>query len=143
MTTERLDLNDLATAAGDEPYRGAPDGARIGHIHLRVGDTDAAEKFYVGAVGLKVTRGGRIGATFMSSGGYHHHVGANIWHSRGAGPRDPQRAGLNWFAIEAADDAALDTAKAGLERAGVPVAARDGAFEVSDPWGTRLRLARG
>ena len=30
----------------------------------------------------------RHGATFMSSGGYHHHVAGNVWHSAGAGRRD-------------------------------------------------------
>ena len=44
----------------------------------------------------------------MSSGGYHHHVGANVWHSDGAGLRDPDRAGLAWFSIETADQSALD-----------------------------------
>ena len=58
-------------------------------------------------VGLELTRR-RGGATFMSSGGYHHHVGANVWHSAGAGRRDPERAGLAWFSMEAADSAALD-----------------------------------
>jgi catechol 2,3-dioxygenase len=78
----------------------------------------------------------------MSSGGYHHHVGANIWHSRGAGLRDPQRAGLNWFAIEAADEAAFTAAKANLERAGVAAAESNGTLALTDPWGTRLRIVR-
>ena len=43
----------------------------------------------------------------MSSGRYHHHVGSNTWHSAGAGKRDDDRAGLSWFAIEAADPAEL------------------------------------
>ena len=57
----------------------------------------------------------------MSSGGYHHHVGANVWHSDGAGPRDDDRAGLAWFSVEAADEATYDATAARLkaaERAG-------------------------
>ena len=98
MQTKQLDIEAIlrevepATAA----YPAAPDGLRIGHIHLRVGNVEQAEQFYRGAVGLDLTRR-RGGATFMSSGGYHHHVGANVWHSDGAGPRDEDRAGLAWF----------------------------------------------
>src|SRR4051794_26250471 len=38
MANERLDLDDLAAQAGNTSHAGAPDGLRIGHIHLRVGD---------------------------------------------------------------------------------------------------------
>ena len=106
MTTAALDLDDLARAAGNEGFSGAPDGLRVGHIHLRVGDIDQAEKFYHDVIGLDVIRR-RGGATFMSSGRYHHHVGSNVWHSAGAGMRDPNRAGLAWFAFEAADTARI------------------------------------
>jgi catechol 2,3-dioxygenase len=75
---------------------------RIGHIHLRVGNVATAEAFYCGVLGLDVTRR-RTGATFLSSGGYHHHVAVNVWHSNGAGTRDGKRAGLDWFAMEIND----------------------------------------
>ena len=38
MATDRLDLDNLAADAGNTAYAGAPDGLRVGHIHLRVGD---------------------------------------------------------------------------------------------------------
>jgi catechol 2,3-dioxygenase len=142
MTTERLNLNDLAAAAGNQQWAGAPDGLRIGHIHLRVGDVGTAEKFYAEAIGLRVTREGRHGATFMSSGGYHHHVGANVWHSPHAGIRDPARAGLSWFAIEASDDAAFERVKASLAKARVTSTANGAGIETADPWGTRVRIVR-
>jgi catechol 2,3-dioxygenase len=144
MQTKQLDVEailtevDPATAA----YPAAPEGLRIGHIHLRVGDVAKAEEFYRGALGLELTRR-RGGATFMSSGGYHHHVGANVWHSEGAGRRDGDRAGLSWFSIEAADNAAFETAKARLTAANAPVSAAADGLETADPWGTRLRLVKG
>ena len=67
MATDRLDLDNLAADAGNASYAGAPDGLRIGHIHLRVGDLAATQKFYSDAVGLDPTAG-RGGALFMSSG---------------------------------------------------------------------------
>jgi len=80
MATDRLDLDTLAADAGNTAYAGAPDGLRVGHIHLRVGDLVPTEQFYSGIVGLNPTAG-RGGALFMSSGRYHHHVGSNVWHS--------------------------------------------------------------
>ena len=83
----------------------------------------------------------RGGASFMSSGRYHHHVGSNIWQSAGAGMRDDGRAGLSWFAIEAADAAARDEALARLKGAGIPVGGAAEGSQVRDPFGTRVRFA--
>jgi catechol 2,3-dioxygenase len=143
MPTKQLDVDamlrevDPATAA----YPEAPAGLRIGHVHLRVGNIEKAEEFYRGALGLDLTRR-RGGATFMSSGGYHHHVGANVWHSDGAGKRDDDRAGLAWFSIEAADDSAYEAALARLKTAKAPVHAAGGGIETADPFGTRVRILK-
>jgi catechol 2,3-dioxygenase len=126
---------DPATAA----YASAPDGLRIGHVHLRVGNVPKAEEFYCGAMGLDITRR-RNGATFMSTGGYHHHIATNVWHSNGAGPRNDKRAGLAWVGIEAADDATLKVLSNRFENAGVPVSAFPGGIAAADPWGTRVRF---
>ena len=94
MTTDQLDFENLvARGKRNDPYDGAPDGLRIGHVHLRVGDVAAAEKFYLSGIGPISTRR-RHGASFMSSGRYHHHVAGNVWHSAGAGRREEDRAGL-------------------------------------------------
>jgi catechol 2,3-dioxygenase len=141
MQTIQLDVEAmLREVEPTAPYPAAPDGLRIGHIHLRVGGVEQAEQFYRGAVGLDLTRR-RGGATFMSSGGYHHHVGANVWHSDGAGQRDPDRAGLSWFTMQAADGGTLDAVTARLT-ANAPVTTISGGIETADPWGTRVRLVK-
>ena len=122
------------------PYVADP-GVRIGHVHLRVGDVARAEAFYRDALGLDVTRR-RQGATFMSSGRYHHHVAANVWHSAGAGRRDEQHAGLSWVSLEAADASAFEAAKARLTQAGEELAVMPTGIATVDPWGTPLRIAR-
>ena len=142
ITTDPLDIEDIVrevppTAA----FPGAPDGLRIGHVHLRVGDVARAETFYRDGLGLDVTRR-RHGATFMSSGRYHHHIAGNVWHSAGAGRRDENRAGLSWLALEAADAAAFDAVKARLAQAGVKLTPTAAGVETADPWGTRLRITR-
>jgi catechol 2,3-dioxygenase len=143
MKTERLDIEDLVgAAAGTTDYAAAPGGLRVGHIHLRVGDVATAELFYHDTIGLAVTRGGRHGASFMSSGGYHHHVAGNVWHSAGAKGRDQDRAGLSWFVLEAADSDTFDRAGAHLAQAGVKLAPISDGIEATDPWGTRVRVTR-
>ena len=87
-----------------------------------------------------VPTAGRHGALFMSSGRYHHHVGSNIWHSAGAGKRDDDRAGLAWFAIEAADGGERDAALARLKAANVPLASSTQGAEARDPFGTKVRF---
>jgi catechol 2,3-dioxygenase len=141
ITTDPLDIDDLMTAAGREIWAGAPDGMRIGHVHLRVGNVGQAEAFYRDVIGLAVTRR-RHGASFMSSGRYHHHVAGNVWHSAGAGRRDDDRAGLAWFSFEAADAAAFDGVKARLAQAGAPLRDIAAGIETADPWGTRVRIVR-
>jgi catechol 2,3-dioxygenase len=140
MATDRLNLENLAADAGNTAYAGAPDGLRVGHIHLRVGDLAPTQKFY-GTIGLDPTAG-RGGALFMSSGRYHHHVGTNVWQSAGAGKRDDERAGLSWFAIEAADEAERDNATARLKAAGIPLTQSAGGPEARDPFGTRVRFTQ-
>jgi catechol 2,3-dioxygenase len=144
MQTDPLDVEaimreiDPATAT----YTSAPEGLRIGHVHLRVGNVAKAEEFYRGAVGLDVMRR-RGGATFMSSGGYHHHVGANVWHSSGAGARNQARAGLAWFGMDVADAATIDALSKRLTAAGASVSAIEGGIVTADPWGTRVRFVKG
>ena len=140
ITTDPLDVDDiLREVSSDARFHGAPDGLRLGHVHLRVGDVAQAEGFYRDTVGLEVTRR-RNGASFMSSGRYHHHIAANIWHSPGAGKRDDERAGLSWFSFEGADRAALARVKQVLAERGLPLAQTTRGFETTDPWGTRLRF---
>jgi len=142
MPTKPLDVEAiLRDTAPGESYGAAPEGLRIGHVHLRVGNLERAEQFYRGAIGLDLKRR-RGGATFMSSGGYHHHVGANVWHSDGAGLRDPSRAGLAWFSMEAADAKALDGVATRLKAASAIVASAPGGIETADPWGTRVRIVK-
>jgi catechol 2,3-dioxygenase len=79
----------------------------------------------------------------MSSGRYHHHIAANVWHSARAGRRDEDRAGLAWVSLEAANTAALDAAKSRLTQAGAELAVTPAGIGSADPWGTRLRITRG
>src|SRR6266571_8812710 len=143
MATDQLDIDGLLTLADTRAsdYAKAPDGLRIGHVHLRVGDIGRAESFYHGSVGLDPTRR-RSGAAFLSSGRYHHHLGINVWQSAGAGRRDETATGLAWFSLEVEKQDLFAAQEERLRQAGAPVAALANGLEAADPWGTRVRLVR-
>ena len=85
MTTEPLDLAGLlATARG--PSAGIARGTVVGHVHLRVSSLAAAEAFYVDRLGFEVVTRAYPGALFVSAGGYHHHLGLNVWGGRATAP---------------------------------------------------------
>ena len=143
MATDPLDFDNLLALTNPRisSYAGAPEGLRIGHMHLRVGDLDQAGRFYGGAIGFDPTRK-RTGAAFLSSGRYHHHLGINVWQSAGAGRRDDAAAGLAWFSLEVQTQEILQALQERLQQAGAPAAAIEKGIETSDPWGTKIRLIK-
>lgn len=121
MDTRPMDTEGLqGELRADDVWAGSPDNTVIGHVHLRVGDLNTAEQWWNDKQGLDTMLhyGGQ--AVFLSSGGYHHHIGANIWRSRGAGPRDADRTGLGF--VELLSRQATSEGVAG------------------DPWGTEIRV---
>ncbi|MDP3896721.1 MAG: VOC family protein [Mesorhizobium sp.] len=123
MATAQLDVPGIlgSVPAGDAGWTGAPDQSLIGHVHLRVGNARDAEAWWTGEVGFDTVLNFGGQAVFLSTGGYHHHIGANSWQSAGAGPRDKDRTGLQWVEL--------------LSRG--PVAEK----RFTDPWGTEVRVA--
>jgi len=135
MFTRALDVQELlATVGGSEAAPQADPGLCMGHVHLHVGDLDAARAFYVDVVGFEpmVTL---PSASFLAAGGYHHHLGANTWRGEGVGPAPAGTVGLREWTI-VLDDDALAPLRARLAAAGLG----DGDV-VADPWGIRLRFA--
>jgi catechol 2,3-dioxygenase len=100
MSTEPLDLDGLLAEAGGEGAGSGVDPAtRLGHVHLRVSSIGRAEEFYHGILGFDVTVRGYTDALFLSAGGYHHHLGVNVWGSRDAAPAPPGSLGLRYFTV--------------------------------------------
>jgi len=63
-----------------------PAKTRIGHVHLKVSDLDRSLDFYCGLLGFELTTTYGKEAAFISAGGYHHHIGLNIWYSKNGPP---------------------------------------------------------
>jgi len=71
----------------------------IGHIHLTVSNMKKALEFYKDILGFEIMQ--HIGgAAFLSAGGYHHHLGLNIWGSENAQKPQEGQIGLYHFAIK-------------------------------------------
>ena len=145
MFTAPLDLRDLL-AQGDpaadlgEPVDPATD---IGHVHLKVSEIERSERFYSDVVGLDVMQlwGGQ--AAFLSAGGYHHHVGMNVWQSRGGQPAPPGTTGLDRFALAFPDEESLRAAVERIRETELVelVELDDGATLLHDPDAIAVELA--
>lgn len=126
------------------PYT-APQGLRIGHVHLKVSDLDLSIAFYRDVIGLTVMQRYGTQAAFLSAGGYHHHLGLNTWDSLG-GPRPARNAvGLYHTAFLYPDRVALARAFRRVVDCRVPLdgAADHGVSEalyLSDPDGNGIEL---
>ncbi len=112
---------DDATGGDAAPWTGIHPGTRLGHAHLRVSDLGRAEAFYHGVLGFDVTRRRFEGALFLSAGGYHHHLGANVWGSLGAALLQPGSAGLRYFTVTLPDRQELTRIVTRAARLGVRI----------------------
>ena len=143
MDTLPLDTDDLLTALEDpaqlDHYECMPPRTTMGHVHLHVADIADSERFYRDVMGFDVMAH-LPEATFLSAGGYHHHLGANVWAGRGATPPPPGSAALRHATIVLPDAAERDRVAARIADAGQePQAGEDGTM-VRDPAGNALLL---
>jgi catechol 2,3-dioxygenase len=76
-----------------------PRETHIGHIHLKVSNLERALEFYRDLLGFELTTMYGNQAAFLSAGGYHHHIGLNVWQSKGAPPAPVNGVGLYHTAI--------------------------------------------
>jgi catechol 2,3-dioxygenase len=143
MASDPIDVADLLAAADGEAterFAGVPAETRMGHVHLHVADIDETEAFYRDVLGFDVTAHLGDQATFLAAGGYHHHVGANVWAGRGASPPPPGSAALRHASVVLPDAAERDRVADRVGAAGGAVEDVDGGRLVRDPAHNALLL---
>lgn len=100
MSNRLLDYEDLLSQSENSRWIGMPADAIIGHIHLHVDNLEKAKDFYVNGLGFDVVMEMGKSALFLSSGGYHHHVGLNIWNGTDVGPLPQNSVGMDYYTIK-------------------------------------------
>ncbi|RKP53047.1 VOC family protein [Cohnella endophytica] len=142
MGTDPVDIEGLLALAGNKPWTGLSPQTILGHIHLHVASLAESKAFYCDVLGfdLVVDGASMMGAYFVSAGGYHHHIGMNIWAGVGA-PQAPANAtGLAYFTIVLPNGSELERIVARLDDAGFPYSLQEGQYCVKDPSGIEVRL---
>ena len=118
-----------------------PAQTRIGHVHLKVSNIGRALTFYKDLLGFEITQHYGDSAVFLSAGGYHHHLGMNIWESRNGQPAPASSVGLREFSIYLPDIAERDRLTAQIKAAGVSVERTGDTALVHDPFQNQISLA--
>ncbi|KOP66831.1 glyoxalase [Bacillus sp. FJAT-18019] len=140
MTTDPVDVEGLLALSQGKEWHGLPDGTVIGHVHFHVSDLDKARAFYCDVLGFELTAHYGGAALFISAGGYHHHIGLNVWAGIGV-PNTPRNAaGMEDYTIELPSREALEEVVSRIREAGLQVEQRDSTFTVQDPSDIWIRL---
>ncbi|MDQ1569442.1 MAG: catechol 2,3-dioxygenase [Actinomycetota bacterium] len=141
MSTLFLDPNQflkehLTEEVIENPLDG---GAKVGHVHLSVGDTVTAREFYVDRLGFEQTIEIPGQAVFVSAGKYHHHMAMNVWNSRGAGRR-ARTLGLGQvnIVVPSADEVGALTER--MSHYGIETRDDGETVMIDDPWGNLIRV---
>jgi catechol 2,3-dioxygenase len=121
MGSDPLDMKALFATLeeGHVDIKSLPQQSDIGHVHLQVSDLARAEAFYSGILGFDVMQRSYQGALFVSAGGYHHHVGLNVWAGKGVPGLRDDVAGLIDFNVLLPDAASLEAAAVRIEQVGL------------------------
>lgn len=143
MDTIYLDPNGFVTEHLSEQVQAQPqiEPASVGHVHLQVGDTEAAARFYTNALGFEATA--KVpGALFVAAGGYHHHMAMNTWGTRGAGPR-ASSLGLGEVSILVPTQDEIAALADRLKFHGISAAQTGAALTFNDPWKNKIAVSVG
>ncbi len=138
LGTAQMDVQGVLEAGRTAPgqWHGIDPGTVMGHVHLETTDIALSKGFYVDTLGLDVTMD-MAQASFMSVGGYHHHLAVNTWGRRTRPEaRDGDAIALLRYEIRLPDTEALGR----LAAAQGQDAPQGGELDVDDPTGIRVRF---
>jgi catechol 2,3-dioxygenase len=83
---------------------------------LQVTSLKSAETFYHETLGFDITQRSFPGALFVAAGGYHHHIGLNVWNSRGGSPLKEETVGFVRFGIHVGSSDTVQALSARLRK---------------------------
>ena len=118
----------------DAPWEGLAPETKVGHVHLHVAHLAPTRHFYRDVLGFDISMelpGAQ--AEFYSAGGYHHHVGTNLWQGEGAPPPPADATGLLHFTVILPDETELQHVLARVEADGISMEKTDDGVLLHDP----------
>lgn len=140
--TEELDAQGIYELGRElDPFTIAA-GTRMGHIHLSVKNSRAASQFYQSLLDLE-DKFSVPSASWLASGGYHHHLAVNEWGGSHLAQRQPDQLGLAYFQVQVKDKAALlDIYERALDLQAPSRWLSSQELEVTDPDGIAVRVVK-
>jgi catechol 2,3-dioxygenase len=131
-----LDMDGLlASVRGEEARPEIGPNLVIGHVHLHVGDLQRGLGFYRDILGFELMTFMPGAAAFVSAGGYHHHLGFNVWRGEGVPPVPEGRVGLRHWTVVLEEPEDVAAVGERVRAAGVATEEREGGLLARDPWG--------
>jgi len=98
MVTEMMRYQEVLSLA--KTFTGFSKETIIGHLHLHVSQLEDAVKYYQEKLGYQLMQYYGDTAAFLSTGGYHHHLGLNTWRGVGIPKKNPNTTGLTSFQVK-------------------------------------------
>ncbi|WP_414053204.1 VOC family protein [Macrococcus equi] len=139
MGTTEMDYPGVLAANNNQPFKGLDPETIMGHMHLSVIDLERSVTFYEDFFGMDTMTTYGPSAAFLSAGGYHHHLGLNIWNRQTAQP-ELDAPGLRRFDINMPNDEDVEYFKKLMQEKGLEMY-KDGNSEyMKDPNGIGIRL---
>jgi catechol 2,3-dioxygenase len=144
-----LHPNEVFSALDDQPgpWEGLDPQTRVGHVHLHVSQLGPVRSFYHDLLGFEipfdmqgVAHPIADTAIFFAAGGYHHHIGTNVWQGVGAPPPPDDALGLRYFSMVLPDEDSLRRVLSRTDAAGTTVREAEEGFLLADPAGNGLLL---
>lgn len=130
----RLQPREVFSVLEENPpaWEGLNPETKVGHVHLHVADLPTTDQFYAGTLGMERPFVMDT-AIFYAAGGYHHHIGTNVWQGIGAPPPPADATGLRYFTMVLPDTAVLNQVVGQLEKAGVAITQTNDGLLLRDP----------
>jgi len=134
MASDPIDMDGILAEVerNPQPWVGLPAQTVIGHMHLHVASLPDSRAFYCDLLGFDLMVDWHS-ALFIAAGGYHHHLGLNIWAGAGAPPPPADALGLDWYALDLPDAETLAAVKTRLQAAGVALTEHSAGVLLHDP----------
>lgn len=141
MSSDPVDVDSLFALAANEPWQGLPAGTVIGHVHFHVRSLEESRRFYTGVLGFDIVGNfANMSALFVSAGGYHHHIGLNIWAGTGAPVNPANATGIDYFTIIYEGKEQLEQAVEQLRQSNTSIEQQGKDWFTVDPQNIRIRL---